>query len=1069
MKQNYYAKSSKRLLLSFIMALFGSMMPACAETVSANFNSGLPEGWSLEGDVANDDTRARSGNGLWTSSKSATANYVVTCPVEGTFEFYARAYNKNTASEVIVYEYTGSSFGEQLFTTGSLKTSSTPTWSKYSFNVENGTQLAIVLNYAAIDDVTYTPYVASATAELEVSGYASGSSYDFGGVPVPAGTTHSFTLKNRGLTELTISGISVTGDYTITEGASLTSIAAGSSATVTVATPAKDATGALTITSNDANSPYVINLSSTYKVPVPIMGLSTTAVKFGKVTANASQDITVSNTGDATLTAAVASDNADFTVSPASVTVAAGETGVFMITYKYNATAYGVHTANITVTPNAGDAQVVTVSAKVQDPNVWTEDFEGGALPAGWKLEGSAQWTVEKNTNDPNNATIQALSPLGSTYGSLITPRLEATAGEELTFDAFFKWGDEYLKVEYATDKTGTWTELLNYTYGGSSTVYATVPLSVTAPITGAFYLKFTARYGNSIDNLEGFRLDQNAPELAVTPAEDATFGKVTATPEARTYTVANNGTGKMTVNITSSSEDFTVTPAQLTDIENGTPQTFTVTFNFNAESLGDKSATITVTPTYNEGAAVSFNATATAKNPNLWEEDFEEGTIPSTWINGGSWTVSTPSVTGSNGTKMATISSYGTAKTLTTPRLEAKAGDKLSFYIGMQYDDEPLTIEYQQEGSDEWKTIESGVNNYTASADLTFTAPAAGYYKLRFTGTYAMLDNFSGFKLAMKEHDAVITAQSIPTTGYQYADYTATVTVKEMAGKAEELTAKFFINGTQYGEAVTENVEANGTKTFTITFTPEESTTGDAYFTITGTDIDLKSAEAEVNINAATIWKDAATDYTVEANTYESLVIQYSLAEGWNSIVLPLSTNLSAFGTDVKAFSFSGYTDGTLRFSQVTSGKLNPATPYLLYATTATDVNLSYLNQTINSGFVGAENINVKQGEATFQGSYEYVAAPALDGKYGVTREGKIVPGSNTAWMKGFHAYFVLPAGATAPTLTVDGQATGIGTFSPILGQDAESQRIYNLNGQLVKTPRKGLYIVNGRKVIKK
>ena len=111
----------RKLNLLFVMLL--SLMGVTqvkAETLTANFNRnvGLPEGWSLVGDVTNDDTRGRNDTyGLWTSSKSTTANYVITEAVEGTFEFYARAYNKSYASTVDVYEYNGTGLGKKLYST----------------------------------------------------------------------------------------------------------------------------------------------------------------------------------------------------------------------------------------------------------------------------------------------------------------------------------------------------------------------------------------------------------------------------------------------------------------------------------------------------------------------------------------------------------------------------------------------------------------------------------------------------------------------------------------------------------------------------------------------------------------------------------------------------------------------------------------------------------------------------------------------------------------------------------------------------------------------------------------
>ena len=293
------SKTTLFMLLVIMTALFGDSLMASAATKTADFNGGLPEGWSLVGDAQCADDRARTGKGVFSWSKSDNANYLVTTAVEGTVEFYARAYNKNSASLVIVYEYTESGLGEQLYTTGSLRSSSTPTWSKFSFTLTKATQLAIALNYAAIDDVTYT----------EADGGEGG-----GGTPDPQPD------------------------------------------------------------------------------PAPVMGISTTTVNFGPVTADVSETVTVSNTGNAVLEAAIAVDNNEFTVSPANLSVAAGQSGTFTISYSYNAEAYGGHTATVTVTPNAGDAATIAVSAYVRNPNVWSEDFSGNALPNGWKADVS-NWT----------------------------------------------------------------------------------------------------------------------------------------------------------------------------------------------------------------------------------------------------------------------------------------------------------------------------------------------------------------------------------------------------------------------------------------------------------------------------------------------------------------------------------------------------------------------------------------------------------------------------------------------------------------------------------------------------
>ena len=190
-------------------------------------------------------------------------------------------------------------------------------------------------------------------------------------------------------------------------------------------------------------------------------------------------------------TAAVSSDNDDFTVSPASLTVPAGDSKTFTITYHYQAAAYGGHTATITVMPNAGQAVTISASASVKDPNAWSEDFSGNVLPAGWTVIGSG-WTF---------ADGEAIG----TYernGYLVTPKLNVQAGQALTFEARSRQYGTDIIVQCQKDE-GAWetklsearntqTEFETYTIGGLK--------------EGVYRLRI-ATENVALDNFEGFCL----------------------------------------------------------------------------------------------------------------------------------------------------------------------------------------------------------------------------------------------------------------------------------------------------------------------------------------------------------------------------------------------------------------------------------------------------------------------------------------------------------------------------------------------------------------------------------
>ncbi len=430
--------------------------------------------------------------------------------VTGSVTFRSRMY-KNSGTLYVTNKVTAVDDG--TFTvdkTGAQSYSITTTASSNTYDAgSTATYVAFCLtsDQMRLLDVTYTEASAAEGAVLSVSGFESGSSFDFG--TVPAGETKTFTLNNLGADELTITSIAVSGDFEITDGSDITSIASMGSASVTVSTPDKDASGALTIVSNDENSPYVISLTSTYKVPAPIIALDPTEVEFGKVTENASQVITVSNSGEAELIGTITSDNPDFTVSPSEINVPVGETAEFTVTYNYDVEAYGAHTATITVTPTVGEAATLAVSAKVADPNLWSEDFQGEGLPEGWEV-GSSNWTF---ANGVARATYGS-SSTGYKY-FLTTPTLEVAEGESLEFQ--YRGTANYTDIRIQISKDGGEFETFTTIACNNMTEFETYVIDGLEP--GQYQFRF-ANDNYELDNFEGFKLAVLEHDMAITASD---------------------------------------------------------------------------------------------------------------------------------------------------------------------------------------------------------------------------------------------------------------------------------------------------------------------------------------------------------------------------------------------------------------------------------------------------------------------------------------------------------------------------------------------------------------------
>lgn len=75
--------------------------------------------------------------------------------------------------------------------------------------------------------------------------------------------------------------------------------------------------------------------------------------------------------------------------------------------------------------------------------------------------------------------------------------------------------------------------------------------------------------------------------------------------------------------------------------------------------------------------------------------------------------------------------------------------------------------------------------------------------------------------------------------------------------------------------------------------------------------------------------------------------------------------------------------------------------------------------------------------------------------------------PAADSNTLKGIRAYFEIPAGSAPARISMDDsdEATGIKT----LKSNVDENKVYNLQGQQVSRTAKGLYIINGKKVILK
>ena len=178
--------------------------------------------------------------------------------------------------------------------------------------------------------------------------------------------------------------------------------------------------------------------------------------------------------------------------------------------------------------------------------------------------------------------------------------------------------------------------------------------------------------------------------------------------------------------------------------------------------------------------------------------------------------------------------------------------------------------------------------------------------------------------------------------------------------------------------------------------------------------------------------------------------------ADNWSTIVLPFAVSNveNTFGAGTKVARLTSVNDNKLTFENVTS--MNANEPYMIKV--ATDFN--------EASIAGAEieegTPSKTEGTVTFQGVYEAGNIPA--GAFFVSGNKLYKASDATNTIKPFRAYFTTTSGASELVLDFGGVTAITNTNH---SNDTNNGEAYNLAGQRVAQPTKGLYIVNGKKLV--
>lgn len=183
------------------------------------------------------------------------------------------------------------------------------------------------------------------------------------------------------------------------------------------------------------------------------------------------------------------------------------------------------------------------------------------------------------------------------------------------------------------------------------------------------------------------------------------------------------------------------------------------------------------------------------------------------------------------------------------------------------------------------------------------------------------------------------------------------------------------------------------------------------------------------------------------------------TLKAGWNTICLPFATNVSSIPAGAELYEFTAAGASAITLTKKDDGAMVANTPYFVKTTAAISDPIVFTDVTVSNAGAGTVTCN----GMTLHGNY--TAELSMENKYGVS-DNAIKYGTTGATLKAFSAYIdgAYSSGAREFSIMINDDVTGISTMQrETMGNDA----YYNLSGQRITQPTKGLYIVNGKKVI--
>lgn len=238
-----------------------------------------------------------------------------------------------------------------------------------------------------------------------------------------------------------------------------------------------------------------------------------------------------------------------------------------------------------------------------------------------------------------------------------------------------------------------------------------------------------------------------------------------------------------------------------------------------------------------------------------------------------------------------------------------------------------------------------------------------------------------------------------------------------------------------------------------------------------------LEQKESATKASEVIVDNSDLTEYAAKLTEVSTLTYTRTLNETkWNALYVPFEIPVSVLTDRYDVACIDRLeNDGehlVMVIEKLSAGALNPNTPYFIRAKEETYKELSveltdvilYKTEEKSYSYTSAGTT------VTIYGTYRSMSSEELIGCYAISTKGMWQPAAAGTVLRPFRTYLKMSTANGSPAKAIriraEGEATAIENDT-MHDSTEESELIYDLQGRRVDNPRKGMYIVNGKKVL--